>query len=384
MKLLPQYAFKSPLKRLAVWLFDALGAFLFWIPSKFRKIEREKVRKILVIRLDHLGDVVMTRPALHALREMFPEAQIDLLTAKEWAPLFEDAREVRETIGMKSHWFGRASLAESFAEAKILVSRLRSQKYDLGIDFRGDLRSILMMFFAGIQQTVGYPQTGGKFLLTASPEYPKMKHQAEVNLTLLESLAIPLPAESSLQPFAYSGSRKWRFWNSIGRRLDPETQCRVIVHTGAGYPSKRWPAAHFQDLLTRLAAIPKAEIVLIGTEKEKQEIPLPEMSRVVDLRGMTEIGDLPVLFDASHLYVGNDSGPAHMAAAQGLQLVAIFSGTNTAKFWHPWTRKLDLVLHPVDCSPCEAKTCPLGHHECMTKITPDQVFSKIKNLLKAA
>ncbi len=383
MKFLPQYAFKSWVKRLAVFFFDAAGAVIFFPLRCRKKIRREQVKKILAIRLDHLGDVVMTRPALGALREMFPEAQIDLLVGKEWAPLFEDAREVRETIGMTHHWFRKSRLSDIFTEARALAARLRSQNYDLAIDFRGDLRSILLVFFAGIPRTLGYGITGGKFLLSAAPPYPSLKHQVEVNLALLETLGIPHP-DTSLQPFSYSGSRKWRFWHSIGTSLSLETQKRIIVHAGAGYPSKRWPAAHFLELVQKLSAIPKVEIVLVGTEKEKLEIPFPEIPHVVDLRGKTEVADLPILMDASHLYVGNDSGPAHMAAAQGIPLVVLFSGTNIAKLWHPWSRRLNLCIHPVDCSPCQAQTCPLKHHDCMVKITPDQVFSKITALLKAA
>lgn len=379
-----KYSYKRWHKRLLTAAFDSLGA-LFFFPFKIRgRLDLARVRKILVLRLDPLGDTVMTRPALAALHESLPNVQIDLLVSKELAPLFEDAREIREIMGLEHHWFKRkSSLPQMAADALETARKIRSQHYDLAIDFRGDLRNILLLKIAGIRHVIAYGITGGKFLLTASRPYDWEAHQVEVSMNLLDCLGLARRNPQEQYPFVYSGSRKWRFWNSLGKDLAPEARFRVIVHAGAGYPSKRWPEKYFQELIDALLKISGMEVILIGTEEEKNMLaPEPGKKTPVDFRGRTELRDLPVLFDACHLYIGNDSGPAHVAAAQGMPLVSIFSGTNPAAVWKPWTRKaLELLTYSIECSPCEAQVCPLKHHRCMTEIKPQQVFEKALKLL---
>lgn len=339
-----KYAFKSPATRFAAGLFDFTGSIL---TAPFRRsVDLRHVKKILVVRLDHLGDVVMTRPALAALHSQLPNVQIDLLVSREIVPLFEDAREVREVIGFDHHWFKRkAASAQIWHDAKEICRKLRAQNYDLAIDFRGDLRNIILLKAAGIKHVAGYGITGGGFLLSNTREYDWNAPQVQVNMSLLGALG--LKAEAYQLPFAYSGSRKWRFWNSLGKELNPDSRFRTVIHPGAGLPEKRWPETRFKELAAKLAAIPGMELIIVGTEDEKKLDVLPEDFKVVDFRGRTELRDLPVLFDACHLFIGNDSGPAHVAAAQGISLVSIFSSENNPEVWKPWTRKaLELLIHP--------------------------------------
>ncbi len=354
-----KYAFKSALKRISAAFFDGIGSVL---SAPFRRdLDLSRVKKILVVRLDHLGDVVMTRPALAALHSHLPNVQIDLLVSSEWIPLFEDAREVREVMGLRHHWFNRKpSWAEIFSDAGAMARKIRSHNYDLAIDFRGDLRNLLLLKAAGIKNIIGYGITGGEFLLSATRPYDWDAHQVQVSMNLLECLNIPTaPAQ---QPFAYSGSRKWRFWNSLGKELNSDTRYRVAVHAGAGLDHKRWPEENFRELAAQLAAVPGLELVLIGSSDEKKFDIAPAGGRVIDLRGRTELRDLPVLFDACHLFIGNDSGPAHVAAAQGISMISIFSTVNPQEVWKPWTQKpLEVLPHPGT--------------------TPEQVFEKTRQLL---
>lgn len=287
----------------------------------------------------------MTRPAIAALHQAFPNVQIDLLVSKEIVPLFEDAREVREVIGLENHWFTRSgNFSKSAAVFLETAAHIREKKYDLAVDFRGDLRHILMLKGAGIPQVAGYGITGGEFLLSHTVPYDWNAHQVQVNMNLLGAFGIP---GSPVQyPFAYSGSRKWRFWNSLGKELKPDCRFRIVLHPGAGLPEKRWPEARFKELAGKLAAVPGAELIVIGSEAEKKLDVLPQGASV-DFRGRTELRDLPVLFDSCHLYIGNDSGPAHVAAAQGMAIISIFSSVNRPEIWKPWTAKpLEVLVHP--------------------------------------
>ena len=326
----------------------------------------------------------MTRPALALLHKKFPAAEMDLLVSDDLAPLFDGAPGIHRTIGLSDHWFaGHPSAWRQLWSAFKILGVLKKNRYNLAIDFRGDFRHILLMFFAGIPKRLGYGITGGGFLLTDTQLYPWDAHQVYVNIKILESLGISSPAEPENSPLAIAASQRLKFQNAAGKFLTNRHAPRILLHAGAGYPSKRWPGERFQELIQRMLQKLSGQIILIGTEAEKKflgDVP-PAGERIMDLRGKTVLEDLPVLFEASQIFIGNDSGPAHLAAAQGLETIVLFSGTNDAKTWHPWTKRLHLLTHPVPCSPCEARECPLGHHDCMKKITIDRVFEEIQATL---
>jgi lipopolysaccharide heptosyltransferase II len=381
-----RYVYKHWVKRLAVFCFDAFGELLFFPVRFFRTpLDANRIQKILVIRLDQLGDVVMTRPAIEALAKRFPHAAMDLLVSGEIKSLFEDEPGIRRVIGFQPSGFVKKdgiNFKEQWEGAKQIIRYLKNQNYDLAIDFRGDLRNILLMFFSRIPRRLGYGQTGGGFLLSQRKSYPRDKHQVAVNLELLESLGIK--SEACGVPFSYSNPRKEMFSERFRDVLLPSLSPRIVIHPSAGYPSKRWPAVKFQQLIERILHENLGEIVLIGTEEDKKSGFIVESNtgKLLDLRGKTDIADLPILFDHCGYFIGNDSGPAHVAAAQGMEVLVIFSGTNDARFWHPWTNLLHLVTHSVPCSPCESRECPLQHHDCMEKISVDQVFETLQGVVR--
>ena len=345
-------------------LFGMLASSLFG----FRRTLKEKdFKKILVMRIDAIGDLIMTRPALSALRQKFPHAQIDLLVSNETVPLLEDGREARNVYGMASHWFkSNMKCGEICTEKKRLKKLLKAENYDLAIDFRGDLRNIFFLKSAGIHDILGYGITGGEFLLSGYERYDWNAHQVLVNLQLLRRIGIQtLP---QIYPLTYSAVRKERFWKTSGQKLNPKTKFRMTVHSGAGLASKCWPQSSFHEVINKALALEDVEIVLIGTTAEKDLFHVSSAeARIVDLRGTTDLSDLPILFDACNLHVGNDSGPAHIAAAQGIPVISLFSGTNAPEVWKPWGSR-DLTVfkfHDPD------------------DIKPQQVFEKIERIYRS-
>ena len=133
MPFLPRYVFKHWAKRLAAGCFDAAGTVIFFpFRSRFSEFQLRKTQKILVIRLDHLGDGIMTRPALRALRDSFPNARIDLLVGSEVKALFQGLGEIDNLIDARWHWFSRkpGTLVEQFREAVELIARFKKERYD--------------------------------------------------------------------------------------------------------------------------------------------------------------------------------------------------------------------------------------------------------------
>lgn len=377
------YLFRACWKRIVAFCFDLLGSALFY-PARIsrRPMDIGAIKRILVIRLDHIGDVVMTRPSLRAVYKKFPNATIDLLVSDEIAPLFLNSKEIRHVILAKNGWFSRkASFFQMVKEFFHLVSLLKKEHYDLGLDFRGDLRNILLMFFSRIRYRLGYGVTGGGFLLTEAFPYDRTAHQVMVNLNLLRFFHVA--QDNKLMPFEYTQDRAQMFWKDFG--IEPATTVlpRVMVHMGAGSTAKQWGADNFRALLQKISEANLAQILLIGTEAEKEALPdlRLHVQNIIDVRGKVTLQDLPILMDICDIFIGNDSGPAHIAAAQGLEIVLIASGTNDVRFWHPWTDRLRLLQYQVPCSPCGFKSCPVSGHPCLENIPVEQVFDAFRSVL---
>jgi len=380
---MPDYPFKSFWKRVLAACFDAVGsACVFPVRSLRKSLELASVERILMIRLDHIGDVVMARPAIRALRKKFPHAVIDLLVTEDIAPLFACSKEIRTVIASKHGWFNRqASFAQKFHEFRRLLGIVKTQAYDVGIDLRGDIRNILLMVLAGIKFKIGYGTAAGGFLLNHEVPYDATQHQVKLNLNLLGIFHVA--HDNKLLPFEYAPEETREFWEKAGA-LPPATLLpRVAIHMGSGYPSKRWSFENFKALIQEIDRQALAQVVLIGTEADKDSVPDLQVAseRLVDLRGKTSLKDLPILLDVCDIFIGNDSGPAHIAAAQGLEVILIVSGTNDIRYWYPWTDRLSLVQYEVPCAPCGEEVCPVEGHPCTELITVDQVLHAFLSVL---
>ncbi len=346
-----RYLFKNPAKRLAAGLFDFAGALLFFLFRPRRPLDASKIKKILLIRTDQLGDAVMIRPAALAFKKQFPAVQIDLLCDAASLPLFQEDLFLTRLIGMSPTWFsGRGRGGNVRVEFWRILREVRAERYDAAIDFRGDLRSILLMTLAGIPERVGYGVTGGGFLLTRRGQYSRTLHQVLLNARLLDFFKVD-GAACKLPPLSVTQKEAQSFWQGNGRPLAESADKRLIFHFGAGRPEKSWKADRCQALLKKVSDERLGKIVLIGAAHEKKLLPAEELPEgALDLRGKTTLRELIVLLSKAAVFTGMDSGPAHVAACQGLPVVSIFGGPNDPALWHPWAERLFLV------APAEAES----------------------------
>lgn len=363
--------------------FDAVGGMITLVLRPFEKPPVTKeIKKILVVRLDHIGDVVMTWPAIRALHKKFPRAEIDLLVDEKIAPLFEHSKEIHQVLRVKENWFLKGKeFLPLWKEFWRLVHFIAKLNYDAAFDFRGDVRNILLMFFSHIPHRYGFGETGGGFLLTEKAVYDRSLHQVLLNLSLLRSFH--LPKDNKLLPFEYPRERASEFWQVIGEEPPTTVLPRVVVQMGAGTLAKCWDVDSFRALIQKIDNEDLAQIILVGTEEEKEALPDLKINTIhmIDLRGRSRLEDLPVLFDVCDIFIGNDSGPAHIAAAQGLEIILLASGTNDIRYWYPWTERLHILQHEVPCAPCENRICPVEGHPCMEQITVEQVFAAFQALV---
>ncbi len=148
----------------------------------------------------------------------------------------------------------------------------------------------------------------------------------------------------------------------------------LAVHLGAGTPAKRWPIGHWDDLLGQFLRDGWRVVVVGGTDDSGLAATLTPHDELKDWTGRLAVTETTALLERADLFLGSDSGPAHLASCAGVPSVVLFSGTNRVGQWRPWSRRSLVLRHDVACNPCHRKVCPLADHPCMTALTPDRVY----------
>lgn len=352
--------------------------------DRFSKRLREtkfpsSVKNILVIRLDQIGDLVCSLPVFPALKTRFPGAKITALVGEEGKAILDQNPFIDQLIVFRSNWFSRKKWSSPFEYFKIL-SLLRKSNYDLAFDLRGDLRNIVLITLAGVRYRIGYGIAGGAGLLHHTAVYDEALHQVELNLKLVTGEPVkrqnvkpeiylrPEEKETALEKLSAFGiSSKTSF---------------IAIHPEAGYPSKEWEPEKFKGLMARLLLDPQKVILIFGlSEAQKLAESFHSSGRVFDLVGKVPLREMIALLSQCCLFIGNDSGPSHIAQALGIPAVVITSGTNEYEKWGIWREPSRILKNPVPCAPCHLKHCNVEGHPCMSQISPEQVSGVAEELI---
>lgn len=374
------YVLKNKFYIIIVFLFDLFGTFVSLPFRLFSGRMPKDIKKILVIRLDHIGDLLSTTPVFRAIRGTYFKVRLDALVNKQNKDIAKNNPFIDNIMTYDPPWFKRKSRRLiKVREFLRLVKAIKEQEYDIGIDLRGDLRHIILMFLAGIDYRVGYGITGGGFLLNKEVSYDPKIHQIEQNLNLLRAIGIePGYAKSEF----FVSDEYIDFAKSFCEKNGLETKDFIVcIHPGAGYPSKRWLAKKWAKLIDRLNEEFKAKIILVGSKEEKSlsdNINTMLKTKTIDVVGKTSLGELAALLKKAKLFIGTDSGPSHIASAVDRPSVILYSGTNDSKQWAPLGNKTVIIQKDVPCKGCERLKCP--NNVCMDLITVDEVMEAVRKV----
>ena len=343
--------------------------------------------KLLVRAPNWVGDAVMAIPALEIVRRVRADDEICVLARPVVAELlsgqpFLDRILQYDFRGRRRGWIGREKL----------IAELRKEKFDVAVLLQNAFEAAWLAWRAGIPERIGYARDARGPLLTKAIWVPREgeipRHESHYYLELLrragwiESLpAIPpirLLVSEAARAAAESALR------SAGAR---ENAWRCAIAPGASYgAAKCWPPERFALLADRLISECGADVIFFGTPGEKEiaaRIRSNMKSRAISMVGETSMRDLAALFASCSLFIGNDSGAMHVAAAAGLAVIGIFGSTDP-EGTAPVTEQFTLIREAVSCSPCFLRRCPVDHR-CMTRITVDSVFlaaMQLKHTLK--
>ncbi|HKS17403.1 MAG TPA: lipopolysaccharide heptosyltransferase II [Planctomycetota bacterium] len=332
------------------------------------------MKRILVTGNNWLGDAVMSLPTLKSLRAMEPGARISVLSRPSVAGLYAGLPYVDETIvppprekGRVRGWLG-------------LIRELKRRKFDTALILPRSFSSALTAFSARIPRRIGYAGDGRSPMLTdAVPRNPELLrvHRVHYYHPLLAALGKPPePAPPTLE--VPVDAEKW-----AEERL-PAGQPIVGLNPGATYgEAKQWFPERFIEAGRRIARKWHASIVVVGgpAERELGDRVASEIgTRALSLSGRTTIPQLAAAIRRCALFLTNDTGPMHVADAVGVPVVAIFGPTDWVAT-PPFGKRHAIVRTPIDCSPCLKRVCPLGHHNCMKRVSVDDVFEACARFL---
>jgi len=347
---------------------------------------------LLCIRLDSLGDVLMTTPALRALKET-GQPRITLLTSPAGAVCGELLPEVDEVLIYRAPWmksppgFALAATASASPDLQ-MIEDLRRRKFDGAIIFtvysQSALPAALMCHLADVPLRLAHCRENPYHLLTdwvPDPEpQPTIRHEVRRQLDLAAQIgARPSHERLSLQVPAEAREQALDLFGSLGVNA---SRPWLLIHPGASAASRRYPAEMFAAV-TRSLTHHGQQCIFVGQEGEielVQTIRAAAGAGSCSLAGMLSLAQLAALIEMAPVLIANNSGPVHVAAAVGTPVVDIYALTNPQHT--PWQIPHRVLSHDVPCKYCYKSVCPEGHHHCLALVTPEQVVNATLALLE--
>jgi len=339
------------------------------------------VYRVLIKEVNWLGDLVLSLPALRALRAGWAGARISVLIRQELVGFFDGMRWLDEII---PYTLRRG--IRGFADQRRIVSRIRQGCFDLAVVFPNGFRAALWASLAGVPQRAGYATAWRRLLLTRSAAPPANaleRHQTHYWLGMLrDTLGIP-PLNGAARPLEVSPQSVARMSEWLAARRTCRETPLIAIAPAAGYgPAKEWPLAYYARLIDLLGRQAGAECVLLGAPAERlkcERLATAVQGRTIIAAGTNGIAELKALLSLCDGFAGNDSGAMHVAAALGIPAVGIFGSTSPQRTG-PVGPKAATIYRPVDCSPCFRRTCRFGHYECLRSIAPEEVVATLAAL----
>jgi heptosyltransferase-2 len=331
-------------------------------------------RRILFVRLTALGDVLLATPAARALKRRFPEAEIDWLVEQPYLPLVAANPHVRAIAYEKR---GRHAGASGLRR---LRTELCERDYDLVVDLQGKPKTWYLRS-SGRRAVAIRKRSLGKALLALLGRDPPLvsAHAVDLFLEALRPLGVE-PAGRELELHLTS--------EMVAEAASLPAGRLVGIAPGARWETKRWPAERFAQVASRLVER-GVQPLLIGGAAEQSvfaavRAQLPAGTVSSDTSALS-VGGLAAAIARCALVVTGDSGPAHIASALGVPVVAVFGPTSPRR-WGPLSERSRVVRLDLGCSPCSnhgTKRCPLGHHDCLQRLDSQQVVAEALELLEA-
>jgi lipopolysaccharide heptosyltransferase II len=345
-------------------------------------------RRILLLRIERVGDLVMALPAIRDVRALAPQAAIDLAVGSWNAELAGAVPGVARVQTLDAVWLARGSGGGSLLSLLGAARAWRTERYDLAINFEPDIRSNVLTAASGARWTVGYRSGGGGALLDVPLDYDTRAHTTANARRLVAAAFGRTPAESSAPLLHISDAAR----RTADQRVPPRTGPLIGVHASGGREIKQWDPARFATVARRLIQERGATIVLTGAASDRALVDrvkgLLPPERVIDVAGVEDLLTVAAILQRLDLFITGDTGPMHIAAAVGTPIVAVFGPSDPLRY-APSGPRDRVVRIDLPCAPCNRIRLPparcVGHMpDCLAGISADHVFDAAVDVLRAA
>ena len=354
-----------------------------------------RVQRLLAMRLDAMGDVLMTGPALRAAKRAAGGRHVTLLTSPAGAEAARLVPDVDEVIVHEAPWVKATPERANAATDRELIGRLAAMRFDAAAIFtvysQNPLPAAMVCWLADIPLRLAHCRENPYQLLTDRIEEPEpspvVRHEVRRQLDLVravgwwnadERMRISIPDAArrrqaervAMLRLPTAGSRADRRW--------------AVLHPGATAPSRRYPGEHYAAVVHELASVHGWRFLLTGTEKER-----PLLERIaaaaphghVALASDLSVAELAALIEAAPLLISNNTGPVHLAASVGTPVVDLYALTNLQHT--PWQVPSRVLFNDVPCRCCYKSVCPEGHQRCLAAVPPGRVVSAALELAES-
>ncbi|MEO6462652.1 MAG: glycosyltransferase family 9 protein [Candidatus Eisenbacteria bacterium] len=337
------------------------------------------VRRILVLRRRALGDLLLTLPAVRALRESYPGARVDLLVDRPLVRVVEGLPYVDRVVPFPD----AASMPRGRGRALLALFRdVRRAGYDLVVDALGTPRTAQLAWWSGARVRAGFAIRGRAWAYTVTVPRSDARRPVYMRDAYLELVAA-VGARTADLSFAPAGSDSAEPRGSQPGGARAPGGPRVALAPGATWPAKAWPPAHYAALATRLIDEAQAEVTIFwgpGEEARADQVVAAEPRARKAPPG--DVAALARSLRAHDVLVSSDSGARHVAVGAGIATVGLFGPTDIPTATPPEGPHVTLTS-PIACAPCQRLTCPLAENFCLTRVLPGDVFAAARQLIAA-
>lgn len=343
-----------------------------------------KEAKMILLRLPNwLGDAVMISPAFELLKAHFENAKFVLIGTEGSCGIY--ARDLRvekifvdtTKIAQNGH---KNNLKNRFLATKNFAREIVEEvgEIDIAVDFTNHFFSALLIYFTRAKIRVGYAKNARGMLLNKKIWFVRGLHQVALYLNLINEICgkkLIKIMDSHLRE-----STPLKLQNRAIKGFKNDDKLCIGINPGAAYGSaKRWEEQYFVEIISHFLKNDCA-VFIFGNDSLNLPPNVAQNPRLHNLTRKTTITELVDYIALMDIFISNDSGPMHIAAAFRVPLVAIFGATNS-KETAPWVDNAVLLDKHLPCAPCKKRECPLGHHNCMKLITPDEVIESVNKIL---
>jgi len=344
-------------------------------------------RRILCLRLERIGDLLMTLPALAELRTLAPDAEIDLIVGSWNRDIAGAIPGITRVEMADAAWLTRDGKGSATAPLLARAATWRSRKYDLAINFEPDIRSNLTLGAVRAMRAAGFVSGGGGAVLDVRLDYDATSHTEDNALALVRAA---LGASSGTTPMPVLAIPDQSRAEAERRLAVLPDGRRIGLHVSGGRAIKQWPDSRFRDVAEHVVRTRDASIVLTGAPGDRAQVEIVRSAlpadRVLDLSEGTNLLTTAAIVQQLDLFVTGDTGPMHLARAVGTPIVAVFGPSDPRRYGPRGVRDV-IVRIDLPCSPCNRIRLPparcTGHTpDCLNGIATAQVLAAIDEALE--